>query len=510
MSVPGCLALGALLAAQAIPAPRTSSSVAADLRAEMRSIRDREADDLARLADRLAANGEGAAEAVRARIEPPPPEDGPLRFVPPPDYLPADRLGGAGVPEEARTIRTQAARSLMDLARRAAAPGAERFGIATECLRGALERDPDNAEARRLLGYLPHKGGWALPQALADLKAGKVLDATFGWVPADWVPHLRNGELPARGRPGAPVAWLPADEADAQRREMASGWVITTEHFEIRANVPLNEAIIFGRHLEAVRDLFFTLFADLLDPKDLPLAARFRDPDLEATPAKRRHQVWYFAERAEYIDFFRRLGGDERRSLGYYMPRSEAQKFRLPPRSYFFRDPGGVLGAEATLAHEASHQVLFETTAPANLDRNVGNYWIWEGLGTYFETFAARPDGSYQIGGRIGPRMAQARHEAEEGPFLSISELAKLGKARFKDEEAVVSYYAESMALVVFLMHAEGGRWRDEFLDYVRDACRARFRPGSAARPLIDRVGGPDSGIDDRFRRFVLAGPKAG
>ena len=128
--------------------------------------------------------------------------------------------------------------------------------MADACLRAVLDRDPDHAEARRLLGYVPHDGGWATPFAVEQLKKGMVLHPTYGWVDADWVPHLEQRRAPRTGTTNPKdVRWLPAAEADAQRSSIERGWKITTEHFEILADVPLSEAIGFGRKLEMFHDL---------------------------------------------------------------------------------------------------------------------------------------------------------------------------------------------------------------------------------------------------------------
>ena len=76
--------------------------------------------------------------------------------------------------------------------------------------------------------------------------------------------------------------------------------------------------------------------------------------------------------------------------------------------AYFFRDPGGQLPVTATLYHEVSHQLLFETAGPNAYTKNVGNYWVFEGLGTYFETVLPQPDGSLEVGGLAGPRIEAA------------------------------------------------------------------------------------------------------
>ncbi len=168
------------------------------------------------------------------------------------------------------------------------------YSVADASLRAILVRDPDHAEARRLLGYVPHDGGWATPFAVDQFKKGKVLHSTYGWVDASWVPHLERGELPARGMTNPKDArWLPAAAADAQRDAIERCWTITTEHFEVLADVPLSEAIAFGRKVELFHDLLYSLLADVI-AEDLPLARRFRDKG-KRTPRRRCTPIYYFA-----------------------------------------------------------------------------------------------------------------------------------------------------------------------------------------------------------------------
>ena len=178
-------------------------------------------------------------------------------------------------------IESRSAQELFKLAQRAAKTDPPSYSLASLCLRAVIERQPDHREARRLLGYVPHEGGWARPFAVHQLKKGLVSHPTFGWVLADWVPHLDRGELPApletRGQKKA--RWLSAAEADGLRANWSPPWHINTEHFEIQTNVTLAEAITFGRRLEAFHDLFMALFADILG-ENLPLVRRFKDPSM--------------------------------------------------------------------------------------------------------------------------------------------------------------------------------------------------------------------------------------
>ena len=75
-----------------------------------------------------------------------------------------------------------------------------------------------------------------------------------------------------------------------------------------------------------------------------------------------------------------------------------------------------------------------------------------------------------------------------------------MNQATFQEStnEAVNRNYAESMALAVFLLNGEGGRYREQFLDYVADCYRGR-----EIRGLEDRFETPVQDLDKAFIRFL-------
>ena len=441
---------------------------------------------------------------VRGIIEPRPPANGPRRFEPLPELVPAPEAPDpAESPEgaaEAEAARAEAAEAFSKLSDRAF--DANRLALADSCLRAVLRRRPDDPEARRLLGYVPHDGGWATPHAIRELDQGKTLHPIYGWIPTDDLPKLDRGLLPAprSGRGGAP-RWLPAEEADAMRLgSIERGWQITTTHFEIRASVGLDEAIAFGRRLEDFFDLFTSVAADLIGPSRLPLARLQRTPGAVAEPlAPRRHRVDYFGSKQQYIEYLApHLGADIDGTLGIYLDDQRV--------SYSFKDDAGQISVEATLYHEVSHQLLFELAGRTGYQRNAGNYWVFEGLGTYFETVTPRPDGSIQFGGPVGRRFEEAKRRIiEVGQFVPTAELVTFDRDTFnaRDNEGdVYLNYAEAMALATFLMDADRGIRRDGFLDYAADAYNGRLR-GGFPTTLFSSVGLNAGDLDQELRAFL-------
>jgi hypothetical protein len=498
---------------QTPPAPVSSLQRARELREELKAIEDRERTRSEELVASLKSEGkEAAAAAASARILAPYSPTAPESFLALPEFVAKASPPETPPEPEGVAIRDSAVKALLALASRASAPGVGRFSLADRCLREALRRDPDHAEARRLLGYVPTPDGWATPFALEQLKAGKVRHPIYGWVPKSWSGPLDAGKLPGLVIPhDVPNQWLPADEADALRASFFDRpWSITTPHFELRTNAPLREAIAFERRLEQFHDVFFSLLGDVIGRDRLPLAQRLASARPAGRSVAHRYEVWYFAERPEYADYFRRkFHKEEDISLGYFMPPSEARAFKTTPRSYFFRDPNPAIDTESTLFHEASHQLLFESAGSSKFDRNPGNHWVWEGLGTYFETVRVMDDpDAMAVGEPVGPRMEQARLRlVERGELIPIRAFVALDRAQFEASPGIYLHYAEAMALTLFLMHGENGRYRDGFLDYVRTAYDGRLSSGRGLDHYLDT---PYEQLDGEFLRYLAKVPAPG
>jgi hypothetical protein len=491
-----------------VPPPALGAGAARELEAARRLILTNEAGQLKGLAERLASEGDqAAARRIRERLPRPVDPDGPTRFTPLPEVVIARPQQKVVEPwrKSLSEIESRSAQDLFTLAQRAAKTDPPSYSLASLCLRGVIDRWPDHPEARRLLGYVPHEGGWAKPFAVGQLKLGLVSHPTFGWVRADWVPHLDRGELPApTPKRGQSARWLSAAEADRLRANWSPPWYINTEHFEIQTNVTMAEAITFGRRLEAFHDLFMALFADILG-ENLPLVRRFKNPATTGEIGYKPHSVYYFGSKTEYVDYLSpKQGSHIAKTLGFYPPPKSGGSRRMT--AYFFRDPDGQLPVTATLYHEVSHQLLFETAGSNAYTRNVGNYWVFEGLGTYFETVLPQPDGSLEVGGLAGPRIEAAiKALVGKRQLIQLSEFIALGENAFNSDPEIYLHYQQAMALTVFVMQWHEGAYRDQFLDYVRDAYRGRIKYG-AGRTLQDRLGQPYATLDSQFSAFLKNG----
>ncbi|MFO0958002.1 MAG: DUF1570 domain-containing protein [Isosphaeraceae bacterium] len=481
------------------------AATAADFQADHRAILDREAKALRALGDGLARRGDaGRAGSIRDLADPAVASNSALiRIKPLPEVVPGGGGGLASRPPaaldpEVSAIRDRAAEELFQLAGQAAR--ANRVAVADACLRGVIDRQPDHSEARRLLGYVRHQGGWASPFAVEMLRKKKVDHPVFGWIDSDWVPRLEQGELPGRVVNGKPEQWLPAAQADAMRSDIRRGWEINTAHFSIRTDVPLDKAIAFGRKLEHFREAFHASVGDIFGA-EAPLVRRFQN---KSVPSVKPHEVWYFATKAEYVDHLRPTHGDGvELELGRYDP---SPRRGSPGRSYFYRDDSGPIPIDATVYHEASHQILFESGVRTGYEGNLGQYWVFEGLGTYFETLEIAEDGTIELGGFVGPRLSVARQRIhDQAEIVPLTKLLGMNRSQFDGSSGgdVYLHYAQAMALAVFLMHGEGGRYRPAFLDYAGDAYRGNYRRGTKAEPLPERLGISAERLQEEFRRYL-------
>jgi hypothetical protein len=231
------------------------------------------------------------------------------------------------------------------------------------------------------------------------------------------------------------------------------------------------------------------------------LARRFRSPSTTAEAAYRPHKIEYYATKDEYVEHLKPSAGDDiDQSLGYYNPPKSGRGNRAT--AYFFRDIGGQLPVTATLYHEVSHQLLFETAGTNGYTRNAGNYWVFEGLGCYFETLSPQADGSLDVGGFVGERITEARRSFASGRFMPLEPFVRLDQNGFNRPDRIHVDYQQAMALAVFLMQYNGAVYRDAFLDYVRDAYRGRIKNGTG-RSLEDRLGRPLDAVEAQFRQFL-------
>ncbi len=205
-------------------------------------------------------------------------------------------------------------------------------------------------------------------------------------------------------------------------------------------------------------------------------------------PAYKPHSVYYFGSKSEYVDYLSPTQGPEiAESLGFYDPPKSGGNRRVP--AYFFRDPGGQLPVTATLYHEVSHQLLFETAGPNAYTRECGQLLGLRGARHLLRDRLAATGRLAR--GRRPCRAADRGGDQGAGGSRTSHSAGRIHRARPKrlqqQDPEIYLHYQQAMALTVFFMQWHDGTYRDAFLDYVRDAYRGRIKHGVG--PVAARAG---------------------
>ena len=219
--------------------------------------------------------------------------------------------------------------------------------------------------------------------------------------------------------------------------------VFQSRHYLIHTDLTRAEAVPLGLHLDAVHGDF---------------SRRFRGfPGPESTAPL---PVYLFRHAADYHRYLAGRGVHADHSGGMFF-QGGVQGDALATW-VTGRDPAVTL---RVLQHEGFHQF-----AAARLGRLP--HWVNEGLAQYYED-APLVDGRLFVGELDADRLAGLRAallagEAWPLPAMLASEGSTWIDLLHRDPERSRTLYAQSWSLVYFLIHAEGGRYREAFLNYLR------------------------------------------
>jgi hypothetical protein len=433
-----------------------ASHPADDVRARLDRLHARWAQQVEQLALRYESQGETAgARSIRQILDQPETRGMSIRVLPPsgsnPDGRPA--TDNSEWQTALARLRKQHARELFELA--TAAFRAGDVSLCYDLVREVIENDPDHGPARNLMGFTKYRNDWVTQFAAGKLRAGFVWDDQHGWIPKVHRSHYENGEQLWKGQ------WLPSQEVAKYREQWVNAWEVETDHYVVRTNVSLERGAELAGRLEKLYAIFFRLFAGFFSPRDQMAVlldpsnrrnATNRAPDNEHRAAK-KFRVNYYRSRDEYLEALRPLvksGLDA--STGMYL---------IAPRTAYFYQSGNV--DDSTVVHEATHQLFSETREHRNGEGSRGNYWVMEGIACYMESFR-EVDDRVELGSWETPRLKRGRQRL--ATFIPIKDLIELDRKEF-DGPNIVVLYAESACLTHFLMHYDGGRYRDALVNYL-------------------------------------------
>ncbi|GAB5443789.1 MAG: hypothetical protein Fues2KO_41380 [Fuerstiella sp.] len=409
---------------------------------------------------------------------------------------------------------------------------AEVYVLARRCLRNdqptlafdmvqtVLRLDPDHQYARAVIGQQlfndplrsedpAYAGEWvsAFEAEKRSGQAPEVNHPDFGWIPISHVRRYEEGLRPWRGD------WISAEKEAGLRRDFDSGWEIRSEHFLIKTNTSLAEGVRISRRLER---FYAWLRHNLAAFFDTPQALEKRFDQMRISRSRRNRdrpmEVHYFQSRDEYN---RRLRGKvpaDRVTNGVY--------WEPDRRCYFFRndeDPD-----QRTMFHEATHQILDLATAEhrataARIRRRVAgrggvgrwklcensNFWIIEGLASYFESFEIN-DGEISVGDPDFIRFVGAKQRLTiDNFYIPLRAFCSLGYDQFMQHPNVAQFYTQSSGVAHFLMHYDDGRYRDDLVTLLSAVYRPDLR-NITAEPSLEQISGVSfEQLDQQYRDHI-------
>ncbi len=460
----------------------------ANLQARHREAHKLFADDLERVAQICEVN-DLKEIAVRVRRLAVPVDPDVLRFEPLPrqvqPQIPAPAEDEFSWQAELRTYRKAYAIELDKLASQAVKAGLPSYAF--QLIREVAFHDSDHVRARRLVGFVRYKEEWVSPFEATKLKNKEVWTAQWGWLPGSHVARYEKGER-LNG-----IRWVTA-ERDAQLRgDFSNAWAIRTEHYLLKTNFSLEHGVALASSLEEFHGFFEQTFAGFFnDPKRLQ--SLFEKPDAAARATAKPFQIHFFRSRDEYIAKLQKKYGQQITiTNGLY----DTDDLIV----YSFHNP--MEPAEPTLYHEATHQLLAAHLKPSPVIAREENFWLIEGIACYIESFRVA-DGEVSLGDPRFLRFESARfRKLKDGYYLPLAEFTAMGKDAFQRHPEIKNNYSQASGLVHFFMHYEGGRYRDDLIEHLRDVYK-QAESGRRPRALEILIGSNFAELDQQYGEYVL------
>lgn len=379
-------------------------------------------------------------------------------------------------------LRHAQAAARFDLAQKAIRQG--RASLAFELVLAALHENPDHEASRRLLGYQWFRGQWHTPFEIRKLRAGQVWHEQFGWLPASHVSRYEAGERFAGGR------WMSAADEARSRSQIADGWQIETEHYDITTNHSLEAGVALGVELERLHLVWRQLFASYYTNAG-QLTSLFEGRATQRSSGP-RHRVVYFRDSDDYRAALRGILPPDVVTTGFYWGDRRTAFFFATDE----QDP-------STLYHEATHQLFSESRPTVREIGSEANFWLVEGIACYMESLAHEGDFD-TVGGADAVRYGDARFRLLESEFyVPLAQLTSAGMRDFQQDPNLPMLYSQSAGLSHFLMHYDEGRYRDALVALLARLYAGQDRPGN----LAELTGKSFSELDQQYREFMKSSP---
>ncbi len=418
-------------------------------------------------------------------------------------------------------IRTDYARELYRLSRTVL----DRYpSYAMDLVREVAFHDPDNRNARKILGYVQFKdkkradesdylGEWVTPFE-ARMRGGlkrMVWSDKYGWVQESKLAKYEQGLRPSD--PGSRrTSWISA-EKDAQiHRDLRNPWKIETEHFIVKTNHSLKRGVEIAKQLEEYYTFFRRTFASFFETPE-----QLRDRFIGAAGARRpkppkQMLVQYYRTKEEYVSqLIKKIPQIADTEGLYYEPDRTAYFFDNPDRQN-----------DGTLFHEATH--LFFDIPTVQNRRNAAqarrralqqrvvnpwilgeneNFWIIEAIACYMESFERTKDG-YRLGNPNYIRFRGAHHRLMKDEFfVPLKKYSAMGIREFQSSTEIAKLYTQGSGLAHFLMHYENGKYRDALVRFIGELYRPNLQTPLKQPSLESATGVSFAELGKQYKEYM-------
>lgn len=164
--------------------------------------------------------------------------------------------------------------------------------------------------------------------------------------------------------------------------------------------------------------------------------------------------------------------------------------------------------------HEGAHALVHHYSLAQS--KSIEAYWFREGVGTYFEGYRRGSSGEIVLDPEANrSRLPDVQRALREGWSVPLERLTHLtiddfwkwyedaGSERATKDEQARLYYAQSWALVYFMLHAEEGRYRPAFYKYCTSELDGEGTRENFERALESTLGLTMDEFEASFIEFV-------
>ncbi len=386
-----------------------------------------------------------------------------------------------------RYERKDYAKELYLLSRRALRDGHP--GFAFDLVREIVSHDPDHEKAREILGYVAYEKRWVTPYAKTMLLKGFVWDDNFGWIERKNRDRYLNDERLVDGR------WMSKDKEAEIRRDFKHAWEIRTDHYLIKTNDSLEKGVELGRALEDFYEFFHQTFAGFFsDPEQLQKV--FDGSAKSGNRSGQQYKVNYYRSREEYVARLKPHFPSIDVTNGIYLTNGLEGR-----TAHFYHDPAG--NHEATLYHEATHQLFYESHLQHRPIADKQNFWIVEGIACYMESFH-RDQGEFSVGDPSYIRFAGARiNYINLKYYVPLREFTTMGMQDFQSAPMLAKNYTQASGLAHFFMHYDGGRYRDALVAHLVQIYSNSARKRENSQGLDELTGESFTELDRTYGDYL-------